>query len=100
MRQFNPVTLKRVWIRDHRKVLVVDGRVAIMGGVNMSSSYLGSGSAPGADSVAHGAGKDPAAPPGTHEYWRDTDIQITGHRLVYRAHDVDGKVRDEFVIEK
>ncbi|MEI2722153.1 MAG: metallophosphoesterase family protein [Verrucomicrobiota bacterium] len=28
------------------------------------------------------------------------DIQINGHRLIYRAHDVDGKVRDEFVIEK
>ncbi len=28
------------------------------------------------------------------------DIQIDGNRLVYRAHDVDGKVRDEFVIEK
>ena len=28
------------------------------------------------------------------------DIQIAGQRLVYRAHDADGKVRDEFVIEK
>ena len=28
------------------------------------------------------------------------DIQITGNRLVYRAHDVDGTVRDEFVIQK
>jgi len=28
------------------------------------------------------------------------DIQIAGNRLVYRAHDVDGKVRDEFMIEK
>lgn len=28
------------------------------------------------------------------------DIQIAGNRLVYRAHDVDGKVRDEFVIEQ
>ena len=28
------------------------------------------------------------------------DIQIAGNRLVYRAHDVDGQVRDEFVIEK
>jgi len=28
------------------------------------------------------------------------DIQISGNRLVYRAHDIDGKVRDEFVIEK
>jgi acid phosphatase type 7 len=28
------------------------------------------------------------------------DIQISGDRLVYKAHDIDGKVRDEFVIEK
>ncbi len=28
------------------------------------------------------------------------DIQITGNRLLYRAYDVDGGVRDEFVIEK
>ena len=28
------------------------------------------------------------------------DIQVDGNRLVYRAHDFDGKVRDEFVIEK
>ena len=28
------------------------------------------------------------------------DIQLDGNRLVYRARDFDGKVRDEFVIEK
>ncbi len=28
------------------------------------------------------------------------DIQIVGDRLVYRAYDVDGKLRDEIVIEK
>ena len=28
------------------------------------------------------------------------DIQISGNRLVYRAHDIDGNVRDQFVIEK
>ena len=28
------------------------------------------------------------------------DIQVSGDRLVYRAHDIDGAVRDEFVIEK
>jgi 3',5'-cyclic AMP phosphodiesterase CpdA len=28
------------------------------------------------------------------------DIQISGNRLVYRAYDVDGKLRDELVIEK
>lgn len=28
------------------------------------------------------------------------DIQVSGNRLVYRAHDGDGGLRDEFVIEK
>lgn len=28
------------------------------------------------------------------------DIHINGNRLVYRAHDIDGTVRDEFVIQK
>jgi hypothetical protein len=28
------------------------------------------------------------------------DIQISGDRLVYRAYDLDGKLRDELVIEK
>ena len=28
------------------------------------------------------------------------DIQISGDRLVYRAYDIDGELRDEFVIEK
>lgn len=28
------------------------------------------------------------------------DIQVQGNRLVYKAYDVDGKVRDEFVIQK
>lgn len=28
------------------------------------------------------------------------DIQVSGNRLVYRAYDLDGQVRDEFIIEK
>jgi 3',5'-cyclic AMP phosphodiesterase CpdA len=28
------------------------------------------------------------------------DIQISGDRLVYRAYDIDGRLRDELVIEK
>ncbi len=28
------------------------------------------------------------------------DIHLDGNKLVYRSHDVDGKVRDEFVIQK
>ncbi len=53
--------------RDHRKILVVDGATAIVGGVNLSTTYqpnpLGkSGNIPG----------EPAA------HWRDTDLEITG----------------------
>lgn len=28
------------------------------------------------------------------------DLQISGNRLVYRAHDIDGRLRDELVVEK
>jgi len=52
--------------RDHRKILIVDGRVAIVGGVNMSTTYqsnLPPGSSPGQNNI---------------DYWRDTDLQIEG----------------------
>ena len=28
------------------------------------------------------------------------DIQVSGDRLVYRAYDIDGRQRDELIIEK
>ena len=59
---FNPVTFN---FRDHRKILVVDGEKAIVGGINLSTTYqslAGSG----------GAGGKPAP------YWRDTDLEIEG----------------------
>jgi hypothetical protein len=47
---------------------------------------------------------------GKHEYteygmsnvatYQVLDIQIDGNRLVYRAYDVDGALRDHFIIEK
>ena len=41
--QFNPVTLKRLIIRNHRKLLVCDGRVAFVGGFNIATEYEGDG---------------------------------------------------------
>jgi len=32
--------------------------------------------------------------------WQVLDLQLSGPRLVYRAYDLDGKARDEFIIEK
>ena len=43
VRQFNPVTLKRLIIRNHRKLLVCDGRVAFVGGFNIAREYEGDG---------------------------------------------------------
>ncbi|MBW2039929.1 MAG: cardiolipin synthase B [Deltaproteobacteria bacterium] len=46
VRVFNPVmwwTLLRVNNRDHRKILVVDGRIAFVGGVNLAKEYDGNG---------------------------------------------------------
>jgi len=71
--QFNPVnpaTAKAGWElnqRDHRKLLIVDGRVVFLGGINISSVYSGGSS--------RRASK--AAPDG-EQPWRDTDLQIEG----------------------
>ena len=43
IRQFNPVTLKRLIIRNHRKLLVCDGCVAFLGGFNIATEYEGDG---------------------------------------------------------
>ena len=72
--EFNPVNplarKSKAWRlnnRDHRKLLVVDGRVAFIGGINISASYS---SAPSRRSAA----KPGAGAPG----WRDTHLQIEG----------------------
>ena len=58
--------------RNHRKIMIVDGRIAVMGGVNLATYYqsktLGSGKPEGA-----GPAKD--QPP---EDWRDLSIRIEG----------------------
>ena len=66
----NPLTAKAGWSvnqRDHRKLLVVDGRVAFMGGINISSVYSG-GSFRSSTKIRPN-GKLP---------WRDTDLQLEG----------------------
>jgi len=61
--------------RDHRKILVVDGRLAIVGGVNLSAAYLSAGS-------GHSAKPDqPDTLP-----WRDTDLQIEGPAVAQLQH--------------
>ncbi|GFO61477.1 cardiolipin synthase B [Geomonas silvestris] len=52
--------------RDHRKILIVDGKLAIIGGVNISKVY--------SSGYRRGHQKSAKAP----IHWRDTDVQIEG----------------------
>ena len=77
----NPLHARGGWSpneRNHRKILVVDGKVGYLGGINVSdvySSSAGSGSAGGGTGSAaaprQAGGKD-AMP------WRDTHIEVRG----------------------
>lgn len=73
VKEFNPINpfaAKGPWMpnhRDHRKLLVVDGQTAFLGGINISSVYA-------SGSVIWRAGK----PEGSALAWRDTHVQIKG----------------------
>lgn len=65
----NPLVARKVWElnqRDHRKLLIVDGRTAFLGGINISGVYSSS-------PLAHLKSPASGALP-----WRDTDLQIQG----------------------
>ncbi len=66
----NPLVARKAWElnqRDHRKLLIVDGRTAFLGGINISSVYSG-----GSFSQ-----KSRTRPDGSLA-WRDTDLQLRG----------------------
>ncbi|MHB8521860.1 MAG: phospholipase D-like domain-containing protein [Limisphaerales bacterium] len=56
-RWFNPLSLGRLQFRDHRKLLVCDERLVIIGGFNIAAEYQG-------DGVTRG--------------WRDLGLQLEG----------------------
>ena len=66
----NPLTARAGWDlneRDHRKMLIADGRSAIIGGINISSVYSGGS----LSRSASGDGKQGLP-------WRDTDLLLEG----------------------
>jgi cardiolipin synthase A/B len=69
--KFHPINPVKTWFwrfhnRDHRKIIVVDGRTAFTGGINISDTYSsGSASKPGPEA-------------GLTEGWRDTHVEIEG----------------------
>ena len=64
LRSWARVFSRAVHLRDHRKLLVVDGRVAFVGGVNISGVY---------SSALSGAKSAADAPP-----WRDAHLRLAG----------------------
>src|SRR5262249_41026008 len=61
VKRFRPVTpwaLRRANSRNHRRILVVDGRVAFTGGSGVSEKWMGNGR--------------------TADHWRDTDVRLEG----------------------
>ncbi len=69
---FNPVNPLKFRLpyapncRDHRKILIVDGKVAIVGGINMSRAY--------------------ESPLQNQRRWRDTDLQVQGPAVAQLQH--------------
>ncbi len=66
----NPMNARKDWEvnqRDHRKLLVVDGRSAFVGGINISSVYSS-----GSFSTSSKRRPDGSPP------WRDTHVQLEG----------------------
>ncbi len=69
----NPAKAKGKWElnnRDHRKLMVVDGKVAFTGGINISSTY--------ANSSFFRSKRAPATADKKKIGWRDTHIKIEG----------------------
>ena len=70
--EFNPINPLKAhgnWLLthpDHRKILIVDGKIAITGGINISSVY--------SSKLSGGRVVDKGKP----LPWRDTDVQIEG----------------------
>ena len=75
--EFNPMSplvARETWAlnqRDHRKLLIVDGRIAFLGGINISSVYSGG-------SFRQGSRSKPTHKPDHGPAWRDTDLQLQG----------------------
>jgi cardiolipin synthase len=63
----NPLDPQSLNNRDHRKILVADGATAIVGGINLSTTYQSSAS-----------GKSAGIEGKPDARWRDTDMEIDG----------------------
>lgn len=87
----NPAKAKGKWElnnRDHRKLMVVDGKVAFTGGINISSTY--------ANSSFFRSRSKPQNTDSSKVGWRDTHIKIEGPAVAsLQYHFIDAWVGQE-----
>lgn len=55
----------RINYRNHRKIILVDGKIGFVGGINISDNYINQGDSP------------------ENLYWRDTHLKIVGPGVFY-----------------
>jgi cardiolipin synthase A/B len=68
-RPLNPVETPLIWKiqnRDHRKIIVIDGRIGFTGGINIDNTYSSASSS------------KPGPKQGLEDGWRDTHMSIQG----------------------
>ncbi len=77
LRRIGNLLSRALHLRDHRKLMIVDGRIGFIGGVNISPVYS-AGSSPLAAMAGSGAPARPddGAPPAPG--WRDTHVRVEG----------------------
>lgn len=113
----NPVDALEINDRNHRKILVADGLIGVVGGVNLSTSY--ESKSPGSDDENEAEAAPAPAPVGTQdspvgtdtasadaaanpppqaprEIWRDTALRIEGPAVL----DLQTLFRDHWLAEK
>ncbi len=73
LRRLGNLLSRALHLRDHRKLMVVDGRIGFIGGVNISPVYS-AGSSPLAALSGSGPADTGALKPG----WRDTHVRVEG----------------------
>ncbi len=82
--EYNPVQRWRallgraLHLRNHRKLMVIDGRIGFIGGMNISTVYASGSSPMAAAAAAMGAASTPAADAESEPGWHDLHLRIEG----------------------
>ncbi len=73
-RPMNPVETPLIWKiqnRDHRKIIVIDGRIGFTGGINIDNTYSSASSS------------KPGPKQGLEDGWRDTHMRMLGPAVAH-----------------